>query len=77
MIPQARDQIVITETLGSDSHSERLISDSALKVVSSYYPVCRCQRTSRFRTFEATKKLNLDRYGPAFAEATAGKAGQN
>src|SRR5438477_10754348 len=35
------------------------ISDSALKVVLSYYPVCRCQRTNRFRTFQATKKLNF------------------
>ena len=40
-----------------------LISDSALKVVFSYYPVCRCQRTSR-PAHSSTKKLNLDRYGP-------------
>jgi len=38
---------MITETLGPDPfESERLDSDSALKVVLSYYPVCRCQRTS-------------------------------
>jgi len=36
-----------------------LISDSALKVVFSYYPVCRCQRTSHSRTFEEIKKPNL------------------
>src|SRR5438067_13825893 len=36
---------LITETL-SLLFSSALISDSALKVVLSYYPVCRCQRTS-------------------------------
>ncbi len=50
---------MITETLGPDPfESERLDSDSALKVVLSYYPVCRCQRTSSFAHL-ATKKLNL------------------
>jgi hypothetical protein len=56
---------LITETL-SPPCGGVLISDSALKVVLSYYPVCRCQRTSpdirrgkRSRTFQATKKLNL------------------
>jgi len=41
-----------------------LISDSALKVVFSYYPVCRCQRTSPSVHSRRQKKLNLDRYGP-------------
>jgi len=57
-----------------------LISDSALKVVLSYYPVCRCQRTSpellrgkHSRPFQITKKLNLGPDRPAFAKATAGK----
>jgi len=50
---------MITETLSLLCGSD-LISDSALKVVFSYYPVCRCQRTSRSRTFQTTKKLNLD-----------------
>src|SRR5437588_5600217 len=50
---------MITETLSLLCGSD-LISDSALKVVLSYYPVCRCQRTSRSRTFETTKKLNLE-----------------
>jgi len=36
---------MITETLSLLCGSD-LISDSALKVVFSYYPVCRCQRTS-------------------------------
>src|SRR5436309_2667492 len=50
---------MITETLSLLCGSD-LISDSALKVVFSYYPVCRCQRTSRSRTFHTTKKLNLE-----------------
>ena len=41
----------------------RLISDSALKVVFSYYPVCRCQRTSRSVHSKRQKKLNFDRFG--------------
>jgi len=65
-----RDSL-ITETLFAAFAAETaasttiLISDSALKVVLSYYPVCRCQRTSpdirrgkRSRTFLTTKKPN-------------------
>src|SRR6266566_864392 len=40
---------LITETLlqtRRQSDAVTAISDSALKVVLSYYPVCRCQRTS-------------------------------
>ena len=57
---------MITETLSLLCGSD-LISDSALKVVFSYYPVCRCQRTSpasagvnRSRTFQTTKKPNFE-----------------
>jgi len=54
---------MITETLFVESQAGCLchinISDSALKVVLSYYPVCRCQRTSRFSHIQATKKLNF------------------
>src|SRR5882762_4224788 len=50
---------MITETLSLLCGSD-LISDSALKVVFSYYPVCRCQRTSRSHPFQTTKKLNLE-----------------
>src|SRR5260370_41839303 len=56
---------MITKTL-SLLCASALISDSALKVVLSYYPVCRCQRTSpkllrgkHSRPFQITKKLNL------------------
>jgi len=68
---------MITETLSLLCGSD-LISDSALKVVFSYYPVCRCQRTSRSRTFQTTKKLNLaSAQCPAFAQGYGGQAGQN
>src|SRR5438309_5129602 len=60
---------LITETLlqtRRQSDAVTAISDSALKVVLSYYPVCRCQRTSpellrgkHSGTFQTTKKLNL------------------
>jgi hypothetical protein len=76
MIRQLPDQIMITETLSATipktfGTATVLISDSALKVVFSYYPVCRCQRTSRSRTFQTTKKLNLASDLSAFAKATA------
>ncbi len=68
MIRQLPDQIVITEislsgvsqkraTVSASRRDAATVSDSALKVVFSYYPVCRCQRTSRSRTFQTTKKL--------------------
>src|SRR6266487_535015 len=51
---------MITETLFVESQARCLchinISDSALKVVLSYYPVCRCQRTSRFSDISSDKK---------------------
>src|SRR5437870_9954539 len=55
-----RDSL-ITETLrGSRTRCPcHDISDSALKVVLSYYPVCRCQRTSPHVHFRRQKKLNL------------------
>src|SRR5260370_2295381 len=57
-----RDSL-ITETLFVESQARCLchinISDSALKVVLSYYPVCRCQRTSRFSHIQATKKTQF------------------
>src|SRR5947207_12801068 len=74
---------LITETLlqtRRQSDAVTAISDSALKVVLSYYPVCRCQRTSpellrgkHSRPFQITKKLNLAPDRPSFAKATAGK----
>src|SRR5260370_42636636 len=70
---------MITKTL-SLLCASALISDSALKVVLSYYPVCRCQRTSpellrgkHSRPFQITKKLNLAPDRPAFAKATPGQ----
>ena len=52
--------LLITETLGPGHLTFPVVfSDSALKVVLSYYPVCRFQRTSGAGTFRATKKLNL------------------
>src|SRR5437016_13468624 len=65
---------MITETLSLLCGSD-LISDSALKVVFSYYPVCRCQRTSRSRAFADKKtqyriRLELGSAAPlAFAAA--------
>jgi len=52
--------LLITETLGPGHLTFPVVfSDSALKVVLTYYPVCRFQRTSGAGTFRATKKLNL------------------
>jgi len=52
--------LLITETLGPGHLTFPVVfSDSALKVVLTYYPVCRFQRTSSAGTFRATKKLNL------------------
>src|SRR5438270_5189154 len=80
MIRQLPDQIMITETLSATipkafGTASLLISDSALKVVFSYYPVCRCQRTSRSRAFADKKtqsriRLELGSAAPlAFADA--------
>src|SRR5216117_2365417 len=63
---------MITETLSLLCGSD-LISDSALKVVFSYYPVCRCQRTSRSVHSKRQKNSILIAYRSAFATAAAGK----
>ena len=64
---------MITETL-SPPCGGVLISDSALKVVLSYYPVCRCQRTSLPHTFRHKKNSILcPAMVPPSHKATAGK----
>src|SRR5207237_741586 len=77
-----RDSL-ITETLSAAQSAETadltavLISDSALKVVLSYYPVCRCQRTSILTHIQTQKNSILSPGRSAFAKATADKRGQN